>query len=58
MAVIMPIKFDELFDFKPRTCTHICASWVKDGFLEIVDSSNKGRKYKLASQYEHLMLGK
>ena len=51
-------QIGELFGFKPRTCAHICASWVDDEFLEIVDASNKGRRYKLASQYESLMLGK
>lgn len=51
-------QIGELFGFKPRTCAHICASWVDDGFLEIVDASNKGRRYKLANQYERLMLGK
>lgn len=30
--------------------TAMCSSWVKNGFLEIVDSSNKRRKYKLADK--------
>lgn len=45
----------ELFGFKPRTSAQICATWVKSGFLDIVDPSNRGRKYKLASQYEDLI---
>ena len=49
-------QIGELFGFKPRNCTHICASWVEDGFLEIVDASNKGRKYNLSNQYEDLIL--
>ena len=43
-----------LFGFKPRTSTKICSDWVANGFLEMVDSSNKGRKYKLSKQYENL----
>ena len=44
----------ELFGFKPRTSAAVCAEWVKNGFLVIVDPSNKGRKYKLSEQYEDL----
>ncbi|MGL4539897.1 MAG: Fic family protein [Candidatus Rhabdochlamydia sp.] len=44
----------ELFGFKPRTSAQVCAAWVENGFLEVVDSSNRGRKYKLAKQYENL----
>ena len=41
-----------LFGFKPRTSTQICKGWVEKGFLEVVDSSNKGRKYKLSKEFE------
>ena len=41
-----------LFDLKPRTSSHICATWVKEGFLEVVDLSKKGRRYKLSHEYE------
>lgn len=44
----------DLFGFKPRTSAQVCATWVENGFLEIVDSSNRGRKYKLSKQYENL----
>ncbi|MGL4348852.1 MAG: hypothetical protein ACRCSV_05310 [Chlamydiales bacterium] len=44
-----------LFGFKQRTGSALCSSWVKNGFLEVVDSSNKGRKYKLASIYQNLI---
>ncbi|MBX9577624.1 MAG: Fic family protein [Chthoniobacterales bacterium] len=44
-----------LFDFKPRTSTHVCAVWVQEGFLEAVGSSNKNRKYKLTPEYECLI---
>lgn len=48
-------QVSELFGFKQRTGSALCASWVKNGFLEVVDASNKGRKYKLANIYENLM---
>jgi Fic family protein len=44
----------ELFGFKPRTSTQICSNWVKEGFLQIVDPSKKGRKYRLSKRYSHL----
>ena len=43
-----------LFGFKPRTCAKICKDWVEDGFLEIVDLSKKGRKYRLSKQWSNL----
>jgi len=50
--VITSAQITALFGFKPRTSTALCASWVKSGFLKVVDSSNRGRKYALAKQYE------
>jgi Fic family protein len=47
-------QIGELFGFKPRTSAALCAAWVESGFLDMVDSSNKGRKYKLSKQYEEL----
>lgn len=47
-------QIGELFGFKPRTSAQICATWVEAGFLEIADSSNRGRKYKLSKRYEAL----
>jgi Fic family protein len=44
----------ELFGFKPRTSAALCASWVESGFLTVVDSSNKGRKYKLSAKHQKL----
>jgi len=44
-----------LFGFKPRTSAQICKDWVESGFLEMVDPSNRGRKYKLSTQYEDLL---
>lgn len=48
-------QIGELFGFKPRTSAALCAEWVKQSFLIVVDSSNKGRKYKLSTQYEALL---
>ncbi len=48
-------QISKLFGFKPRTSAQICNTWVRDGFLEIVDFSNKGRKYKLAQPYDVLI---
>ena len=45
----------ELFRFKPRTSTALCARWLESGFLTMVDSSNKGRRYKLSAEYQKLI---
>ena len=39
-------QIGKLFGFKARTSAQLCHTWVENGFLEIVDFSNKGRKYK------------
>ena len=52
--VITSNQIGDLFGFKPRTNTALCKKWVESGFLEIVDHSNKARKYKLAKPYEAL----
>ncbi len=48
-------QIGELFGFKPRTSAALCARWTKDGFLTMTNSSNKGRKYKLAAKYQTLI---
>lgn len=48
-------QIGELFGFKPRTSAALCSVWVKDGFLEVIDASNKGRKYALSDKYRALM---
>jgi Fic family protein len=53
--VVTSSQIGALFGFKPRTRTKICVTWVKNGFLDIVDASNRGRKYKLSKQYETLI---
>ena len=54
-ATITTNQVSTLFGFKPRTSAALCKKWVEAGFLEIVDFSNKGRKYKLSKQYEDLV---
>jgi Fic family protein len=53
--IITSRQIGEIFGFKPRTSTAICASWVKCGFLQIIDSSNRGRKYTLSDYYRQLL---
>lgn len=53
--IVTSKQIGELFGFKPRTNTQICNAWVENGFFEIVDASNRGRKYKLAKQYEDII---
>ncbi|MDB6080931.1 MAG: hypothetical protein JWO53_203 [Chlamydiia bacterium] len=48
-------QIGELFGYKPRTSAALCANWVKSGFIDIVDPSNKGRKYKLSEEYQELL---
>ncbi len=49
--VVTSHQIGELFGFQPRTSTALCKKWVQSGFLEIVDYSNKARKYRLAKPY-------
>jgi hypothetical protein len=53
--VVTSKQIGELFGFKPRTSAQICKDWLESGFLEIVDPSNRARKYKLSEPYEELL---
>lgn len=53
--VITSHQIGELFGFQSRTSTALCKKWIEAGFLEIVDHSNKARKYKLAKPYGTLI---
>ncbi len=53
--VITAKQIGALFGFKPRTCAALCKKWLEDGFLEIVDPSNKARTYKLAASFNILV---
>lgn len=48
-------KIGHLYGFKSRTSAAICATWAKNGFLKIIDSSNRGRKYALGDNYQVLI---
>jgi Fic family protein len=50
--VVTAKQIGDLFGFQPRTNAALCKKWVECGFLEIVDYSNKARKYKLAEPYD------
>jgi hypothetical protein len=54
--VITSNQIGELFGFQSRTNTALCKKWVDVGFLDIVDHSNKARKYKLAKPYVSLVV--
>lgn len=56
-VVITSSQIGELFGFQSRTNTALCKKWVEAGFLEIVDHSNKARKYRLAKPYDTLVAG-
>ncbi len=53
--VVTSLQIGELFGYKARTCAALCAQWVKEDFLSVVDFSNRGRKYKLSDRYEELL---
>ncbi|WP_255563515.1 Fic family protein [Wolbachia endosymbiont of Bemisia tabaci] len=54
-STITANQVGKLFNFKPRTSAQLCKKWVEMGFIEVVDFSNRGRKYKLSKQYEGLI---
>jgi hypothetical protein len=54
-ATVSASQIGEQFDLKPRTRAQLCKDWVDSGFLEVVDNSNKARKYKLQSKFEALI---
>lgn len=45
--VITARQIGELFGYRPRTASALCAQWAKSGFLRVVDGSKKARKYAL-----------
>jgi Fic family protein len=53
--VITSSQIGKLFRFKPRTSAALCKKWTEEGFLTIVDPSNKGRTYRLSKRYEELL---
>jgi Fic family protein len=54
-AVVTAAQIGQLFGFKPRTSAQLCKNWVNEGFLTVVNPSNKNRSYRLSSRYEVLI---
>ncbi|HEV2600941.1 MAG TPA: Fic family protein [Candidatus Babeliales bacterium] len=50
--VVTSRQIGELFGFKPRTSAALCVAWVEQGFLRIVNPSNKARTYTLGDAYK------
>jgi hypothetical protein len=53
--VVTAKQIGDQFGYQPRTNAALCKKWVEGGFLEIVDASNKARKYKLAAPYDMIV---
>jgi Fic family protein len=56
-VVITSRDVEALFDISQRTARNILASWVKGGFLVVVDPARKSRSYRLSLEYESLNPG-
>jgi Fic family protein len=54
-SVVTAAQIGQLFGFKPRTSAQLCKDWVEDGFLTVVNPSNKNRSYRLSLPYEVLI---
>ena len=50
--VVTAKQLGDLFGFQPRTNAALCKKWLEDGFLEIVNPSNKARTYRLAESFQ------
>ena len=44
---ITALQIEKLLKLKGRTVRHLCKTWVDSGFLLIIDSSKKARRYAL-----------
>lgn len=53
--IITAQQIGALIGLQSRGAALLCKKWVEDGFLEIVDQSKKGRKYRLAARYQKLI---
>lgn len=56
--IVTAKQIGALFGFQPRTSAALCKKWVEQGFLDILDSSNKARKYKLVPRFAILLEGR
>jgi Fic family protein len=53
--VVTSKQIGDLFGFKPRTNATLCKKWLDAGFLVMVDSSFKSRKYALSDKFKLLL---
>ena len=53
--VVTSKQVGDIFGFQARTSSALCKRWCEQGFLMMVDPSNKGRKYCLADKYLELL---
>jgi cell filamentation protein, protein adenylyltransferase len=44
-----------LFGISQRTARNLLAAWVESGFIAVVDSAKKSRKYSLSADFERLL---
>ncbi|MES2213095.1 MAG: cell filamentation protein Fic, partial [Pseudomonadota bacterium] len=54
-SVITAKQIGDFFGFKPRTASQLCSDWVADGFLDVVNPSNKARTYKISDRFSALI---
>lgn len=53
--IVTAKQIGSLFGFQPRTCSQLCQKWEQQGFLVIVNTSKKGRTYRLAKQLRSII---
>jgi len=53
--VVNSKQIGDIFGFKPRTNSALCKKWVENGFLEIVNSSFKSRKYRISNKFKKIL---
>lgn len=55
MSIVTAAQIGQLFGFRPRTSAQLCKDWVSEGFLIVINASNKKRSYSLSPRYEILV---
>lgn len=53
--VVTSKQIGVLFGFRQGSRSALCRKWVEEGFLEVVNPSDKGRTYRLADLYLELL---
>lgn len=56
MRVVASKDIAGFFQCSARSASTLCAQWVKFGFLMVENSSTKARSYRLAEEYEGLIV--